>query len=102
MIDPAVNGTLNVLRSCKKTSTIKRVVVTSSSSTIRIRNDIEPEQMLDEKSWSSLDICYQFKVNVETFMANLNQSISTLHTCALSEHIKFTIQISLKIESKHS
>ena len=102
MVDPAVNGTLNVLRSCKKSNTVKRVVVTSSSSTIRIRNDIEPEQMLDEKSWTSLDICYQFKVNVETFMPNLNQSIFALHTCTLSKHIKFATQISLKIESRHS
>lgn len=62
VIDPAVNGTLNVLRSCKRSATVRRVVITSSSSTIRIRNDIQPEQMLDEDSWTSLDVCYEFKV----------------------------------------
>uniref|UniRef100_A0A0D9XF67 NAD-dependent epimerase/dehydratase domain-containing protein n=1 Tax=Leersia perrieri TaxID=77586 RepID=A0A0D9XF67_9ORYZ len=34
MLIPAINGTLNVLRSCKKNPFLKRVVLTSSSSTL--------------------------------------------------------------------
>jgi len=34
MIDPAVKGTLNVLKSCAKSSSVKRVVFTSSISAI--------------------------------------------------------------------
>ena len=63
LIDPAVKGTLNVLQSCKNSKTVKRVIITSSSAAIRFRADIEPEQLLDESSWSSLEICEQFKVN---------------------------------------
>jgi nucleoside-diphosphate-sugar epimerase len=65
MIDPAVRGTLNVLQSCKKSGTVKRVVITSSSAAVRFRADVEPEQLLDESSWSDLDICEQFQVGKE-------------------------------------
>lgn len=57
ILDPAINGTLNVLRSCKKNQALKRVVLTSSSSTVRIQENINPEVPLDETSWSSLELC---------------------------------------------
>ncbi|CAN6342595.1 unnamed protein product [Urochloa humidicola] len=57
MVVPAVNGTLNVLRSCKKNPFLKRVVLTSSSSAVRIRDDVEPNISLDESSWSSTTLC---------------------------------------------
>ncbi|KAL8496075.1 hypothetical protein ACS0TY_019976 [Phlomoides rotata] len=34
LLDPAIKGTLNVLKSCKKASTIKRIVVTSSMAAV--------------------------------------------------------------------
>ncbi|KAH1145048.1 hypothetical protein AAZX31_15G017900 [Glycine max] len=57
ILEPAVKGTLNVLRSCGKNPALGRVVLTSSSSTLRLRDDFDPNTPLDESSWSSLEIC---------------------------------------------
>ncbi|TKY48200.1 Tetraketide alpha-pyrone reductase 1 [Spatholobus suberectus] len=57
ILEPAVQGTLNVLRSCRKNPAIGRVVLTSSSSTLRLRDDFDPNIPMDESSWSSLEYC---------------------------------------------
>ncbi|GFP92398.1 tetraketide alpha-pyrone reductase 1 [Phtheirospermum japonicum] len=58
LIDPAVNGTINVLRSCKKASSIKRVVVTSSmASVIFNSNPLEPGVVIDETWVSDPKVC---------------------------------------------
>ncbi|KAF5183942.1 Cinnamoyl-coa reductase protein [Thalictrum thalictroides] len=62
ILDPAINGTLNVLRSCKKNPHIKKVVLTSSSGAVRVREDIDPIVPLDESSWSSVEVCQKFQV----------------------------------------
>ncbi|KAL2925378.1 Tetraketide alpha-pyrone reductase 1 [Bienertia sinuspersici] len=62
ILEPAVRGTVNVLRSCKKNPSLRRVILTSSSSTVRIREDIDPDVPLDESVWSSTEICERFQV----------------------------------------
>ncbi|PKA51097.1 Tetraketide alpha-pyrone reductase 1 [Apostasia shenzhenica] len=62
ILDPAIQGTLNVLRSCKKSPTLRRVVLTSSSSAARIRDDIDHGTQLDESSWSSLELCERLQL----------------------------------------
>ncbi|KAK4720659.1 hypothetical protein R3W88_010892 [Solanum pinnatisectum] len=62
ILNPAVDGTLNVLRSCKKNPRLRRVVLTSSSSTVRVRDDIDPNIPLDESSWSSVEFCKKFEI----------------------------------------
>ncbi|XP_061374807.1 tetraketide alpha-pyrone reductase 1 [Gastrolobium bilobum] len=57
ILEPAVQGTLNVLRSCRKNTELGRVVLTSSSSAVRVRDDFDPNIPLDESSWSSLELC---------------------------------------------
>ncbi|RVW66370.1 Tetraketide alpha-pyrone reductase 1 [Vitis vinifera] len=53
LIDPAVNGTLNVLRSCTKVPSIRRVVVTSSIvATIFNGKTLTPDVIVDE-TWFS-------------------------------------------------
>jgi len=66
MLDSAINGTLNVLRSCKKNPSLKRVVLTSSSATVRIKDetDLPPNVLLDETSWSSIEYCESLQVSV--------------------------------------
>ncbi|PIA62694.1 hypothetical protein AQUCO_00200603v1 [Aquilegia coerulea] len=62
ILDPAINGTLNVLRSCRKNPNIKKVILTSSSGAVRVREDIDPNVPLDESSWSSVELCQRFQV----------------------------------------
>ncbi|XP_010432286.1 PREDICTED: tetraketide alpha-pyrone reductase 1-like [Camelina sativa] len=62
ILRPAIEGTLNVLRSCRKNQSLKRVVLTSSSSTVRIRDDFDPNIPLDESVWTSVELCKRFQV----------------------------------------
>ncbi|XP_006660279.1 tetraketide alpha-pyrone reductase 1-like [Oryza brachyantha] len=64
ILDSAINGTLNVLRSCKKNPSLKRVVLTSSSSTVRLKDeaDLPPNASLDETSWSSMEFCESLQI----------------------------------------
>ncbi|KAK4561868.1 hypothetical protein RGQ29_004642 [Quercus rubra] len=62
ILDPAIEGTLNVLRSCKKNPSLRRVILTSSSSTVRVRDDFDPNIPLDETFWSSVELCERLQV----------------------------------------
>ncbi|KAK3412887.1 hypothetical protein EUGRSUZ_I01552 [Eucalyptus grandis] len=62
ILEPAIEGTLNVLRSCKKNPNLRRVVLTSSSSTVRARDDIDPNVPLDESTWSSIELCERLQI----------------------------------------
>jgi nucleoside-diphosphate-sugar epimerase len=67
ILEPAIEGTLNVLRSCKKNPSLRRVVLTSSSSTVRARDDFDPNIPLDETSWSSAELCEKLQVTLFQF-----------------------------------
>ncbi|XP_030549485.1 tetraketide alpha-pyrone reductase 2-like [Rhodamnia argentea] len=57
LIDPCINGTLNVLKSCSRASSVKRVVLTSSCSTIRYHDDVQQVSSLNESHWSDTEYC---------------------------------------------
>ncbi|KAL8500852.1 hypothetical protein ACS0TY_020438 [Phlomoides rotata] len=62
LIDPALKGTLNVLRSCSKVPSIKRVVLTSSTAAIlRNRNPQGPDVVVDETWFSDPVFCEEIK-----------------------------------------
>ncbi|RVW32803.1 Cinnamoyl-CoA reductase 1 [Vitis vinifera] len=66
LIDPALKGTLNVLSSCAKTPTVKRVVVTSSiAAVVYSGKPRTPEVVVDETWFSNQDICKELKENTE-------------------------------------
>ncbi|XP_073271344.1 phenylacetaldehyde reductase-like [Primulina huaijiensis] len=62
LIDPAVKGTLNVLGSCSKTSSVKRVVLTSSMAAVAFNGKPRsPEVVIDETWWSDPEFCRQMQ-----------------------------------------
>jgi len=51
LIEPAVKGTLNVLRACSKAGTVKKVVITSSMAAIT--DEPENNYLYTEKDWNT-------------------------------------------------
>nr|GMC90602.1 cinnamoyl-CoA reductase 1-like [Ipomoea batatas] len=62
LVDPAVKGTLNVLGSCAKIASVKRVVITSSTASVMFkRNPISPEEVVDETWFSDKEYAEEAK-----------------------------------------
>ena len=53
LIDPALNGTKNILASVNKTQSVKRVVLTSSCASIYQNATETTEKKLNEKTWNT-------------------------------------------------
>nr|AUI41113.1 4-hydroxyphenylacetaldehyde reductase 1 [Rhodiola rosea] len=63
LIDPAVKGTLNVLSSCAKVASLKRVVLTSSIAAVAYNGKPRtPEVVVDETWFSNPDVCKEMKL----------------------------------------
>ncbi|XP_043814331.1 phenylacetaldehyde reductase isoform X2 [Manihot esculenta] len=63
LIDPALKGTLNVLRSCTKVPSIKRVVITSSMAAVAFNGKpLAPDVIIDETWFSDPDFCEKSKL----------------------------------------
>ncbi|KAG0605479.1 hypothetical protein M758_9G062700 [Ceratodon purpureus] len=61
MTDFEVRGTLNIVEACANSS-VKRLVLTSSLSTMVWDQQRHPEKVIDEKCWSNLDFCRSKKL----------------------------------------
>uniref|UniRef100_A0A5B7C0T8 Dihydroflavonol 4-reductase n=1 Tax=Davidia involucrata TaxID=16924 RepID=A0A5B7C0T8_DAVIN len=62
LVDPAVKGTLNVLRSCAKVPSIKRVIVTSSMAAVMFNGKpLNPDVVIDETWFSDSAFCEESK-----------------------------------------
>ncbi|KAI5419796.1 hypothetical protein KIW84_043818 [Lathyrus oleraceus] len=65
LIDPAVKGTLNVLKSCAKSPSVKRVVLTSSTSAVAFNTRPKnPGVIVDETWFSDPDFCRESQVSI--------------------------------------
>ncbi|KAF2293456.1 hypothetical protein GH714_001919 [Hevea brasiliensis] len=60
-IDPAVKGTLNVLKSCTKVQFVKRVIITSSLATMAFGKPVTPDVVFDETWYSNPKVCKKLK-----------------------------------------
>ncbi|KAK8688006.1 hypothetical protein V6N13_086795 [Hibiscus sabdariffa] len=62
LIDPAIKGTLNVLKSCAKVPSIKRVVITASiASVLYNEKPLTPDTVVDETWFSDSHFCEKNK-----------------------------------------
>ncbi|XP_048231877.1 phenylacetaldehyde reductase [Ricinus communis] len=58
LMDPAIKGTLNVLKSCAKVSSVKRVIITSSMASVMFnRKPLTPDVIIDETWFSDPAYC---------------------------------------------
>ncbi|KAJ0083077.1 hypothetical protein Patl1_10982 [Pistacia atlantica] len=55
MIKPAIQGVVNVLKACAKSKTVKRVVLTSSTSAVTINGQNGTGLVMDEKNWTDVE-----------------------------------------------
>ncbi|KAL3626741.1 hypothetical protein CASFOL_029484 [Castilleja foliolosa] len=63
LLDPALKGTLNVLGSCAKTPSVKRVIITSSEAAIAFnRNPRTSDAVIDESWWADADMCREHQM----------------------------------------
>ncbi|XP_028758813.1 cinnamoyl-CoA reductase 1-like [Neltuma alba] len=63
LIDPAVKGTLNLLKSCAKLPSLKRVVLTSSMAAVLCNGQPRtPEVVVDETWFSKPEFCREIKL----------------------------------------
>ncbi|XP_078446339.1 dihydroflavonol 4-reductase-like [Wolffia australiana] len=60
VIKPAVDGMFNILRSCLKAKTVRRVVFTSSAGTVVMHET--RKSLYDENSWSDVEFCRSAKM----------------------------------------
>jgi cinnamoyl-CoA reductase len=63
MIEPAVEGTKNVIHAAADVGGVRRVVFTSSIGTVYMGSHHAPGAEVDETCWSDLDYCRNTKVN---------------------------------------
>jgi nucleoside-diphosphate-sugar epimerase len=69
LIDPALKGTLNVLRSCAKVPTVKRVVITSSMAAVAFNGkSLAPDVIIDETWFSDPAVCEKSKVHIYIYV----------------------------------
>ncbi|KAM1363660.1 hypothetical protein ACFX15_028012 [Malus domestica] len=63
LVEPAVKGTLNVLKSCVKFPTVKRVVITSSMAAVMMTGKpLTSDVVLDETYYSDPLFCEKIKL----------------------------------------
>jgi cinnamoyl-CoA reductase len=63
MIEPAVNGTKNVINAAADVGSVRRVVFTSSIGTVYMGPHHAPGAEVDETCWSDLEYCKNTEVS---------------------------------------
>ena len=66
MLEPAINGTKNVVNAAAEAK-VRRVVFTSSIGAVYMDPNRSPNVVVDESCWSDLDFCKNTKVIYITY-----------------------------------
>lgn len=61
MIKPAIQGVINVLKSCLKSKSVKRVIYTSSAAAVSINNDSGTGRVMNEENWTDIEFLREKK-----------------------------------------
>lgn len=77
VIEPAIRGTLNVLKACLKTNSVRRVIFTSSVSTMTAKDSLGNwRPFVDESCKTPIDLIWRNKPNGWVFSSFLTCSSS--------------------------
>nr|ARQ84128.1 dihydroflavonol 4-reductase-1 [Phaseolus vulgaris] len=68
VINPTVNGILDIMKACKKTKTVRRLIFTSSAGTLNVFEHQKP--VMDETCWSDVDFCRRVKMTGWTYFVS--------------------------------
>jgi len=80
IIDTAVKGTLNVLASCVKHPTVKRVVFTSSMAAVLLSGKpLNAEVIVDETWFSDPEVCKEAKIIVNVLCHHMISNHTFFH-----------------------
>ena len=64
LLEPALKGTLNVLKSCAKSPSVRRVVLTSSTAAVVVNGKpLTPDVVVDETWFSDPNFCRETEVH---------------------------------------
>ncbi|KAL0429501.1 UNVERIFIED_CONTAM: Tetraketide alpha-pyrone reductase 1 [Sesamum radiatum] len=81
LIEPAVKGTLNILRSCSKVTSVRRVVVTSSMASVSFNDKPKgPDVVIDETWFSDPAFCEETKA--ELIEPAVKGTLNVLRSCS--------------------
>ncbi|KAK4382287.1 Cinnamoyl-CoA reductase 1 [Sesamum angolense] len=57
LVEPALKGTLNVLKACSEEKKVRRVVIVSSVAAVMMNPNWPKDQLMDETCWSDAEYC---------------------------------------------
>ena len=88
LIDPALKGTLNVLKSVAKSSSVKRVVLTSSMAAVAYSGQPRnPDTVIDETWFSNPEICKEMKVSIYFISFQMRVGLDIIYINRLANKI---------------
>lgn len=60
VINPTINGLLDIMKACEKAKTVRRLVFTSSAGTLDVTE--QQNSVIDETCWSDVEFCRRVKM----------------------------------------
>ncbi|XP_059074607.1 dihydroflavonol 4-reductase isoform X2 [Cryptomeria japonica] len=84
VIQPTVNGILNVMRSCAKAKSVKRVLFTTSAGAVNFTDDFgTPGKIYDETCWTNVELCRSLKMT--GWMYFVSKTLGERAACEFAE-----------------